>query len=179
MVTLLVLGLLTACSPKPLPVVAITLRSGEPTLVLVTCVGRSSKLGLYETGSDPGQTVDMLVRWFVHGDASTEIIEIAVFGQPPAGWQPEAIEDDELLDDLRDGVTYGANGWGMGRSTQVDFTTADLEALEDGYVLSTDGDGRRQTMKYDEFVRQARQERGTCSDTSPAVRTGVRAPPAP
>jgi hypothetical protein len=61
---------------------------------------------------------------------------------------------------------------------RVDFTTADLEALEDGNVLSTDRAGAGLTMTHGDFVQHARNERGTCSDAGSASRTGVRAAPA-
>jgi hypothetical protein len=45
------------------------------------------------------------------------------------------------------------------------LTQTDLDQLEDGYVLTADDDGHVQTMTYDDFVRQVRHNRGSCSRT--------------
>ena len=175
MVALLILGLLTACSPAPLPVVAITVRDGQPTLVLVTCAGVSSRLGVIV--NEPGSDADVMVSWAVSGKASTEIVELAVFGEPPAGWEDEAAAGAtgapgssasyrvEPLRELVDGVRYSAHGVGTGRSAFVDFTTADLDGLAEWNVLTTDDSGGDRTVPYEEFLRHARDERGPCPDT--------------
>lgn len=172
---LLSLGMLSGCSPSPLPIVAITVRDGQPTVVLVSCVGQFSQLGVYENDPDvsPKPTDDVLVSWSVYGDAATEIVEVAVFGQPPAGWETDGenqIGDPnepgsfrvEPLEELISGVRYSASGDAQRDGISVGFTTADLDQLGDGEVLTADGYDDVRTISYDDFVRQARESRGEC-----------------
>jgi hypothetical protein len=175
MTLLLVCGSLTGCGPPPEPLVAVAMRDGQPVVILVTCVGEFSQLGVFRNDPTARSTAspNVHVSWGVHGDAPTEVVEVAVFGQPPAGWETEGerqIGDPsapgsfkvEPLRELVPGVRYSASGSSHRRAYSVDFTVAGLGRLKGGYVRTTDDDGDTRIATFDDFVRAGRNSRGRC-----------------
>lgn len=154
---------LTACSPADEPVVALAVQGGRPVAVLVTCGGSFGSVSVYENerptptatpgSGEPNGTpaMDQHVSWGVHGNPTTEIVEVELLGAPPRGWTtdepavviglptPGAFEV-VALEQLRPGVRYGLGGSGRRQAVTVDFTTADFDRIGPGQVLAPDDD---------------------------------------
>lgn len=170
---LLGLSVMTACSPPLKPLVAITMRDGQPTLVLVTCRGAFSQVTAFRNGGPSGSSSPdpaALVDWQTWGDAPSEIVEAAIFGEPPTGWETEygdetdpSVISAERPTRLEPGVPYSATGHSSyDDGHYIDFTADDLARLESGMVMTTDEDGAPATMTYDDFIAQALEYRRPC-----------------
>ncbi|WP_144124472.1 hypothetical protein [Catellatospora sichuanensis] len=175
----LAVGTLTACTPAPEPIVALAVHGGRPIAVLVTCGGGSAGISVYENDkpiptATPGSgepdgtpTMGRHVSWSVHGDPTTEIVEVELLGPPPHGWTtekphvviglptPGAFEVVPLAA-LQPGVRYSLVGSSRRYAVDVDFTTADFDRIGPDQVLAPD-DGVTVLMPRAEFEENARE----------------------
>lgn len=162
---------LTACSPPDEPVVALAVRDGQPVGVLVPCGGSFGQLGVYENDDDQGDPANQqLVKWGVHGEPTSEVVEATLLSQPPEGWEvADAVDltaaesgvdvDVEPLTELRPGVTYTVSGSAGRDSIPVDFTLADLSRIGPDEVLAPRGRDATTVVSRKAFLRKAR---GSC-----------------
>lgn len=160
--------LLTACSPPDEPVVALAVRDGQPVGVLVPCGGRFGQLSVYLNHDDQGDQVNRpLIRWGVHGESTSEVVEATLLGQPPDGWEvADTVDltaaesgvdvDVEPLTELRPGVTYTVRGSAGRDSIPVDFTLADLSRIGPDEVLAPLGRDATTVVSRKAFLRKAR-----------------------
>ncbi|GAA1662763.1 hypothetical protein ACFQY4_17555 [Catellatospora bangladeshensis] len=169
--------MLTACSPAPEPIVALAVRDGRPIAVLVTCGSGLSQISVYEKDrtrtatpepGDPAATPTMRqhISWGVHGNATTEVVEVELLGTPPPGWTsneptvviglptPGAFEVVPLPS-LQPDVRYGLGGRSHRDAIVVDFKTADFSRIGPGEVLAPD-DGVSVLMPRADFEENAR-----------------------
>ncbi|MGW5559433.1 hypothetical protein ACWER9_19705 [Micromonospora sp. NPDC003944] len=160
--------LLTACSPPDEPLVALAVQDGQPVGVLVTCDDDFVRLGVFEDDhpDDPGPRP--LVKWGVHGAPASKVVEVALLGQPPQGWEvADAVDipaseagidvDVEPLTELRPGVTYSLGGSSRHDAISVDFTLADLPRIGPDQVLAPRGHDSTTVVSRETFLRKARK----------------------
>ncbi|MEW1590188.1 hypothetical protein AB0283_32605 [Micromonospora vinacea] len=156
--------LLTACSPAEEPIVALAVQDGRPIGVLVTCDDRDADIRVFENGpeSEPGE--QSLIRWRIGGPPASEVVEVALLGQPPEGWEvTEAVDspatevDVELLTEFRAGVTYTLDGSSRREALPVDFTLADLPRIgPDQVLVMPRGHHSTTVVSRETFLREAR-----------------------
>ncbi|MFG1840529.1 hypothetical protein ACGFH8_19160 [Micromonospora sp. NPDC049175] len=160
------LSLLTACTPPDEPLVALAVQDGQPVGVLVTCGGSFPRLSIYENHPDDG-TQHPLTRWAVSGPSTNDIVEVALLGQPPDGWEVDAatdfsdsglgtVVDVEPLTELRPEVTYSVGGRSGHNAISVDFTLADLPRIGPDQVLAPGGRNSTKIVSRKTFQRKAR-----------------------
>jgi hypothetical protein len=115
--------------------VAVMMRDGKPTMIVVSCDSRLGVASVYvddpAPSPSPGSSPMGLVSWQVISDSPARVTEMVMLDPPPSGWR---VDEDEIRE-LIPGVHYAADGI---RSFPVRFTTADLEKLDDDEVLVDD-----------------------------------------
>ncbi|MEV6371318.1 hypothetical protein AB0L86_30990 [Micromonospora musae] len=166
-VLVLLLGLLSACTPPDKPLLALSVQQGRPVGVLVTCGDGLAQVSVYErTTGTPGAW--SFVRWHVSGAPPSEIVEVPLLGEPPAGWRlddtretpaPEAGETTryEQLTALEPGVGYALGGsTGVDDAVSITFTIADLDRLGPDEVLTAVERDEPRIVSRDTFVDDAR-----------------------
>ncbi|WP_181545499.1 hypothetical protein [Micromonospora saelicesensis] len=155
--------ILTACSPAEQPIVALAFQDGRPVGVLVTCDDRDANIRVFENDhqGEPGKRP--LIRWRVGGPPASEVVEVALLGQPPEGWEvadagdsPATEVDVELLSEFRAGVTYTLDGSSRSKALSVDFTLADLPRIGPDQVLAPHGHNSTEVVSRETFLRKAR-----------------------
>jgi hypothetical protein len=159
------LGLLTACTPADVPIVALSVHDGQPIGILVAC-STSSQLSVYEADDRDDRT---LISWRVSGEPTAgTVVEIPLLGQPPDGWQVVADSvlpgsasspgDDvhfEQLTELKPGVRYSIGGYSRYHALPVDFTTSDFARIGPGKVLAPKGHRDTKLTSEKDFVSDA------------------------
>ncbi|MEU5675138.1 hypothetical protein ABZ749_33460 [Micromonospora sp. NPDC047753] len=155
--------LLTACSPAEEPIVALAVQDGQPIGVLVTCDDSDANIRVFENDhqGEPGERT--LIRWSIGGPPASEVVEVALLGQPPEGWEvadavdsPDSDVDVELLTEFRAGVTYTLDGSSRRDARSVDFTLADLPRIGPDQVLVSHGSRSTKVVSRETFLRKAR-----------------------
>ncbi|MBQ1034073.1 hypothetical protein KBX26_29170 [Micromonospora sp. C97] len=159
--------LLTACTPAHEPLVALAVQDGRPVGVLVTCDDDFAQLDVFENDHPNDASARPFIRWKVTGRPTTEVVEVALLGQPPQGWEvadpvdlPAAEAgmdvDVEPLTELRPEVTYSVSGSSRRDAISVDFTLADLPRIGPDQVLAPHGRDSTKVVSRDAFLRKAR-----------------------
>ncbi|MFD6680258.1 hypothetical protein [Micromonospora parva] len=159
--------LLTACTPAHEPLVALAVQDGRPVGVLVTCDDDFAQLDVFENDHPDDASARPFIRWKVTGRPTTEVVEVALLGQPPQGWEvadpvdlPAAEAgmdvDVEPLTELRPEVTYSVSGTSRRDAISVDFTLADLPRIGPDQVLAPHGRDSTKVVSRDTFLRKAR-----------------------
>jgi hypothetical protein len=164
LIPLLLLASLTACTPPHEPLVALAVRDGRPTGVLVTCGGRFSQLSVYRNyDSDRESFTRPHVSWRISGTPATEIVEVDLLGEAPAGWEVADVAassagpaTDVALTALEPGLRYSVSGSSGRKALPVGFSLADASKLGPDEVLTANGDWETVAMSRDEFLREAR-----------------------
>ncbi|MGC5284974.1 hypothetical protein [Micromonospora sp. DT231] len=156
------LSLLTACTPPDEPLVGLAVRDGHPVGVLVHCGGMFAGLSVRQEYPDDG-TDHPDFRWRVGGQPTSDVVEVALLGQPPDGWTVDEatdysgalgrVVDVEPLTEFRPGVTYSVGGLGI---ISVDFTLEDLRRIGADQVLAPSGRESTKVMSRKTFLRKAR-----------------------
>lgn len=159
---------LTACTPKPVPILALAVRDGKPVGVIVTCPRMFTILGVREASrksTSPGEPP--LANWAISGMADSDLVEVTLFGAAPQGWQVDNNSGapvspgnlDVVLDpltQLRPGIGYSLHGMARYHSYEVDFTTDDLDRIGPDQVLGSTDEGTTKLMSRAGFLRAAR-----------------------
>ncbi|WP_330440965.1 hypothetical protein OHB44_14195 [Micromonospora sp. NBC_00821] len=161
--------LLTACTPPDEPIVALAVQDGRPVGVLVTCEDRVARLAVFENNhqGEPGKRT--LIRWSIDGPPASEIVEVALLGQPPEGWEVAGVvgtpaaeagidPDVEPLTEFLPGVTYTVSGSSRRDAIPVDFTLADLPRIGPDQVLAPRGQDSTTVVSRETFLRKARDK---------------------
>jgi hypothetical protein len=161
------LVLVTACTPPDEPLVALAVKDGQPVGVLVTCDDSFAQLSVFENDHQDEAGNRPLIRWRVSGAPAREVVEVALLGQPPQGWEvADAVDisateagidvDVEPLTELRPGVTYSVSGSSHRHAIPVDFTLADLPRIGPDEVLAPRGRDSTTVVSREAFLRKAR-----------------------
>jgi hypothetical protein len=91
-VLVLMLASLVACTRPEARILALAVRDGRPTGVLVTCDAVASQLQVVQTDTkgEPPVSGKPMMRWAVGGTPATVVIEVPLLGSPLPGW---AVDD--------------------------------------------------------------------------------------
>jgi len=167
-VLVLMLASLVACTRPDARILALAVRDGRPTGVLVTCDAAASQLQVVQTDTkgEPPVSGKPMMRWAVGGTPATEVIEVPLLGSPLPGW---AVDDAtgvtdpegrvtvriEPLTEFKPGFWYRLGGSSPRVALPVDFTIADFTRIgTDDVLVPARGDAMTVTSLHD-FVRTA------------------------
>lgn len=151
-VVLVGLSALTACTPKPDPMLALHRNTdGRVEALVFVCDGdHVSSLAVYDSDSGSGWRVDRPADYSPR--TSSGVVEFQLFQTPP-GWSQ--LERD--LSALEPGRRYGASALSVnGLDSSLWFSTANLDLPADRLLVGQDGD--LSTVTRQEFERRARQQ---------------------
>lgn len=131
---------------------------------MVTCDDRDANIRVFENGDHQGEpSKRSLIRWRIGGPPASEVVEVALLGQPPEGWvvadavdSPGTEVEVELLTEFRAGVTYTLDGSSRREARSVDFTLADLPRIGPDQVLAPGGHNSTTVVSRETFLRKAR-----------------------
>ncbi len=169
-VAVLVATMLAACSPAPRRIVAVFLDGEAPTILLQPCseepvkgiqvrdVTAAPSATAGPTGeasaTDTPTTVDVsLLRWDISSADRPAPVQLRLLTVPD-GWTLHT-DSDRRLREFREDRTYEVSTSVIG-DLGVEFTLADLAALEPGQVWATPGDTRTaRAMSRNEFTALA------------------------
>ncbi|WP_213451522.1 hypothetical protein [Rhizomonospora bruguierae] len=131
--------------------------------VLVTCDGSFSRVSVFEHDNRNDVDNRSLVTWAVHGNPTSEVVRVLLFGQPPDGWQVEGAHDIlkiEPLTKLKPRVKYSLSGSSHRKAISVDFTVSDFARIGPDDVLTPTDCDTMKIMPREVFVRRARKSCG-------------------
>lgn len=147
-------ALLVGCTPRPDPIIALTLSStGDVIMIYELCEGESPDVLV--VGEDLGGAIGGGRQWLVNarGGASRGALTLL---EVPTGWSEEISELDQLVDGQRYGLSFSSSG-GDSRAGQAElaFNVDDLRDLAEGDVLAAKGGGAGQVMSRERFEESA------------------------
>jgi len=167
-VLVLTLASLVACTRPDARILALAMRDGRPTGVLVTCDAVASQLQVVQTDTkgEPPVSGKPMIRWAVGGSSAAEVIEVPLLGPPLPGWavnDATGITDPEgrvtvkiePLTEFKPGFWYRLGGSSPRVARPVDFTTADFTRIGTDDVLAPARADAMTVTSLDDFVRTA------------------------
>jgi hypothetical protein len=168
-VLVLMLASLVACTRPDARILALAVRDGRPTGVLVTCNAAASQLQVVQTDNkgEPPVSGKPMIRWAVRGTPATEVIEVPLLSSPLPGWVVDdatGVPDPngrvtvkiEALTGFKPGLWYRLGGSSPRVALPVDFTTADFTRIGTDDVLAPARGDAMTVTSLDDFVRAAR-----------------------